>query len=141
MLTVNLSVDEGLVNGSRGVVVDIVNEGVIVKFIKCTRLIKKHNFTIPLESEDGEKKKRYICRSQFPLILAWSTSIHRCQGSTLDRAIVDLGDSIFSAGMAYVCLSRVRTLDGLIITKFNPERVYADEEVIEFDKKLLEGIS
>ena len=62
-------------------------------------------------------------RKQFPLILAYSVTIHKCQGLSLDCAIVDLSCEVFSDGMAYVALSRVRSLDGLFITTFDPQSI------------------
>ena len=45
-------------------------------------------------------KNFYVYRKQFPLILAYAVTIHKCQGLSLDCAIVDLSDEVFSEGMA-----------------------------------------
>ena len=58
-------------------------------------------------------KSFYVYRKQFPLILAYAVTIHKCQSLSLDSAIIDLSDQVFAAGMAYVALSRVRSLSGL----------------------------
>ena len=50
----------------------------------------------------------------------FAITIHTCQGLSIDCAIVDLSDEVFSDGMAYVALSRVRSLDGLFLTAFDP---------------------
>ncbi len=61
---------------------------------------------------------------------------HNCQGATLDYAIMDLGSSIFAPGMAYVALSRVRTLDGLLLSSFVPKKIIADPEALEFERMI-----
>ena len=68
-------------------------------------------------------KNFYVYRKQFPLILAYAVTIHKCQGLSLDCAIVDLSAEVFSDGMAYVALSRVRSLDGLFLTAFDPQSI------------------
>lgn len=62
-------------------------------------------------------------RLQYPLDLAWALTIHRVQGVSLDRAVIDLGSSIFAAGQAYVALSRVRSLAGVLLLKLDPQKV------------------
>uniref|UniRef100_A0A1X7T6D8 ATP-dependent DNA helicase n=1 Tax=Amphimedon queenslandica TaxID=400682 RepID=A0A1X7T6D8_AMPQE len=65
-------------------------------------------------------KNLYIHRIQFPLILSYAITIHKCQGLSLDTAIIDLLTDVFGEGMAYVALSRVRTLNGLHLLSFDP---------------------
>ncbi|PRT56155.1 ATP-dependent DNA helicase PIF1 [Wickerhamiella sorbophila] len=76
-------------------------------------------------------------RTQVPLILAWALSIHKSQGQTLEYAQVDLGN-IFERGQAYVALSRVTSLDGLQVKRFNPHKVTVHERVLEFYDSLEE---
>ena len=68
------------------------------------------------------RRKFYVYRSQFPLILAYAITIHKCQGLSLDCAIMDLSTNVFSPGMAYVVRSRVRTLSGVYLTDFDQFR-------------------
>ena len=63
-------------------------------------------------------KNYYIYRTQFPHILAYAVTIHKCQGLSLDCAIIDHSSKVFSDGMSYVALSRVKTLSRLHLVTF-----------------------
>ncbi|MET3114536.1 ATP-dependent DNA helicase PIF1 [Pedobacter sp. CG_S7] len=70
--------------------------------------------------------------SQYPIKLAWAVTIHKSQGLTFDSAIIDAGKS-FVAGQVYVALSRVRTLNGLILkSKISTESLRSNAEVINY---------
>jgi ATP-dependent DNA helicase PIF1 len=70
--------------------------------------------------------------SQVPLILAWALTIHKSQGATLDAAEIDAGSGIFECGQTYVALSRVKSLQGLYLTSFDPRRIRINKKVKVF---------
>ena len=70
-------------------------------------------------------------------MLAYAVSIHKSQGMTFDKVFVDF-KRIFTFGQAYVALSRVKTLKGLFIDNFNPNKIKANPEVISFYKEINE---
>ncbi|MEK6783223.1 MAG: helix-turn-helix domain-containing protein [Bacteroidota bacterium] len=73
--------------------------------------------------------------SQFPIRLAWAITIHKSQGLTFQKAILDAGYS-FAAGQVYVALSRCTSLDGIVLhSKIQPESISTDERVIAFARK------
>lgn len=84
------------------------------------------------EDEDGTV---LVSRIQFPLILAWSLSIHKSQGQTLSKVVVDM-KKIFENGQAYVALSRAVSRAGLQVLNFNRSKVASHRKVIEFYKNL-----
>ena len=129
MCTVNYDPINGIVNGSRGVVVSNSIVGPTIKF---------HNGEVV-------KFKPYVVKSEIipeinikgiPLIYAWAITIHKCQGSTLDLCVIDLGKDVFEAGQAYVALSRVRSLNGLYITNLDTRAFRFKKRVTQFYKRI-----
>ena len=71
--------------------------------------------------------------AQFPLRLAWAVTIHKSQGQTLDSAVLDFGRGAFANGQAYVAFSRIRTLDGVFLSRtLQPTDIQVDRRVVEF---------
>jgi len=114
-----------VVNGSQGVVDSFNGEWPVIKF---TNGFKK---TIGNHAWISDKIST-ISVKQIPLIYAWAVTIHKSQGVSLDMAQIDAGSSIFECGQTYVALSRVKSLDGLYLTDFNPQKIKVNKRVQEF---------
>ncbi|KAI5957132.1 PIF1 [Candida jiufengensis] len=95
-----------------------------------TVLVEPEQWTV--EDEDG---KVLVSRVQFPLMLAWSLSIHKSQGQTLSRVKVDL-KRVFENGQSYVALSRATSRDGLQVLNFMENKVTSHPKVMKFYKSL-----
>ena len=148
MITRNLCVNDGLANGVVGRVVGFIenekNDVCRIK-IKCVspRVGRAHRVNCPhcrgqdtvcvaRESNsndrldfDTETKKN--CK-QFPLRLSWAMTVHKAQGMTVDEVVLGTKD-LFSSGMGYTALSRVRTLEGLFLVDLHFDKLYCHEEV------------
>jgi len=114
-----------IVNGSQGIVTSFVNNLPMVKFNDGqSRLIGEHTWA----SENFPK----IGVKQIPLIHAWAITIHKAQGATLDLVELDAGNSIFECGQSYVALSRVKSLEGLFLKAFDPQKIKINRRVQQF---------
>lgn len=81
---------------------------------------------------------RMLQRTQFALSLAWGVTVHKTQGLTMDRAVLDVGDTLFAAGQAYVALSRVRTREGVaLLALASRERIcLINQRVLRYYQRL-----
>jgi ATP-dependent DNA helicase PIF1 len=134
MLLTNKYMEQGLVNGSRGVV-ESFTDGLLnlpmVKFKNGEVLLIEHH-SWPSEEVEG------IERQQLPLRLAYAVTIHKAQGATLDCALIDIGRNTFEYGQAYVALSRVKSLDCLYIWDLDPSAFRVHPKVEDFLKSVHE---
>lgn len=122
--------DVGYVNGTLGVV-ERFEEGLPVVRTFSGDEIKVEATTWRLEEND----KVLAEVSQLPLRLAWAITIHKSQGMTLDAAEIDLSNS-FVPGQGYVAMSRVRSMDGLILKGMNNVAFMVHPEVLKYDSIL-----
>jgi ATP-dependent DNA helicase PIF1 len=126
IINIDTESDNPIVNGSCGIIIGFdLNEYPIVQF--------RNNFirTMTLHIWESEQIKG-IGIKQIPLILSWAISIHHAQGTTLDIAEIDIGNGIFECGQSYVALSRVKELEGLYLTGFNPQKIKVHPKVKEY---------
>ncbi len=130
MLLKNLDMENGLANGSRGVVIGFINDMPVVRFLNGEERLIEHN-----EWEVEENEKRILQAKQIPLKVAYAISIHRSQGCSLDYAEVDLS-GIFEYGQGYVALSRVKSLDGLSIVSIDYDLLVAHPKAVEYYNSL-----
>ena len=130
MLIKNVNISRGLTNGCMGNVEEIIkpNENSKPTSIK----VKFDNDKIgtqAIEMHQESMGKKYN-RKQFPLKLAYACTVHKVQGMTMDKAVVSLKNT-FASGQAYVGLSRVTSLSGLVIEGFDPKFIHCDPKIKE----------
>ena len=132
ILIANMSIENGLVNGSQGIITKFEGTIPVVKFLNGKE--------IPIDVYEWESTEiPELSIRQIPLRLAWAISIHKCQGMTLDTVDIDVGRSIFECGQAYVALSRVKTPEGLFIKSLDVSRIKVNPKVKEFYENLIEN--
>ena len=131
MCIANLNVESHrpIINGSQGVVVDYVDGYPQVKFGEdIIEVIGPHVWC--------SERIPGIAVKQIPLIYAWAVTIHKAQGLTLDRALIDIGGNIFECGQTYVALSRVKSLEGLYLKGFDFTKIKINKKVQAFYSQL-----
>lgn len=132
-------------NGKIGVITKLEKDKVYVKCKADTSEIevkreKWENIRYALNKETQLMEPHVIGTfSQFPLRLAWAITIHKSQGLTFEKAVIDAGRA-FEGGQVYVALSRCTTLDGIILkTRINADRLSVNEHVISFFNRCKSG--
>jgi len=91
------------------------------------------NIRYNLNAESGEIEEDVLGSFvQYPIRLAWAITIHKSQGLTFDRVVIDAGQA-FAAGQVYVALSRCTTLEGIVLfSRITPQSISTDKFAIEF---------
>jgi len=91
-------------------------------------------FHFSFDAKLGQLESEVVATfTQFPLKLAWAITIHKSQGKTFDKVIIDIGRGTFAHGQMYVALSRCRSLDGIVLKKPMLKRhIFMDWRVVRF---------
>jgi len=125
----NIDQDNGIVNGTRGCVIELKNNSVMIK--RVNGLLFEIEYHKNISIDDNEV---YI--SYMPLKLAYALTIHKSQGMTLDAIEIDIGNDIFAAGQAYTALSRAQSLKSICIKSISKKSFITKDSVLEFYSSL-----
>lgn len=133
--------DRRFYNGKIGIVGDLFDDEIQIIFkneeepllLKREKWLNvRYSYNSESDTVDEEELGSF---SQFPIRLAWAITIHKSQGLTFDRAIIDAGAS-FASGQVYVALSRLSSLEGLILrSKISPSSISTDTKVVDFSQQ------
>jgi ATP-dependent exoDNAse (exonuclease V) alpha subunit len=137
MLTKNIWIKHGLVNGTMGVIDDIIwKENQNIEDLPVIIMVAIPTYTGPTSWYDnnnvpliplvtstqeweiqkpGDQTPEIHSRKQFPFIVSYAMTIHKSQGMTMEEEVLDLGEDDFAPGLCFVGISRVKTLTGLMI--------------------------
>jgi uncharacterized protein YpbB len=132
-------------NGKIGVLKRVEDDNLFVKcpdddFVIEVKKLKWENTKFALNTQTDEIEEQVIGTfEQYPLRLAWAITIHKSQGLTFEKAIID-ANAAFAHGQVYVALSRCKTFEGMVLTSpIYANAVIADNTVISYNKYIGEN--
>jgi hypothetical protein len=127
-------------NGKIGVVTELDDDRILVQ---CkgepdeieVKKEKWENIRYAVDKKNRQLNEEVLGSfTQYPLRLAWAITIHKSQGLTFDKVVIDAGEA-FAPGQVYVALSRCTTLDGIVLqSHIRSNRMFSDERIVQFSK-------
>ena len=129
------------VNGTLGIITFLSKDQIKVKIKDKIFSIGKTKWDKYSYQFTGNKVNTFSVGSfiQFPIKLAWATTIHKSQGQTFDKVAIDMDTGSFAHGQTYVALSRAKTIEGIsLLKKINKKDIIFDSKVLDFIGQKLE---
>lgn len=130
MIIRNICMEKKLVNGTRGIVVELEEFGIIMKDMDGNL----HRIEYYMDIKTNGKKKIDI--RFLPVKLAYAISIHKSQGASIDYLEIDLGDDIFISGQLYTALSRATNINNLRLSNFSRSSLIKNKKIKKFYENL-----
>jgi len=130
MIIRNICMEKKLVNGTRGIVVELEEFGIIMKDMDGYL----HKIEYYTDIKKNGKKKIEI--RFLPVKLAYAISIHKSQGASIDYLEIDLGDDIFISGQLYTALSRATNINNLRLSNFSRSSLIKNKKIKKFYENL-----
>lgn len=141
VMTIVNNRNEGYVNGTIGKVISIKDDMIQIEVDSregrhtcdvCRHTWENYRYHYVRE-EHRVAREKIGTFTQFPLKLAWSITVHKSQGLTFDAVTLDIGGNAFAPGLAYVAVSRCRSLEGLRLhSRIRPTDVKVDPHARQF---------